>query len=56
MVGAANLFRKRHLGVDHLPGLRFRQASARDESLELELRRTGHDHDSIAQGFTAGFI
>jgi len=30
--------------------------AAPQEPLELDLARTGHHHDAVAQGFTAGFI
>src|SRR5947207_6940525 len=56
MIGPADLFRKRHLGIDHLLRLRSWHSHARHEPLELESGRARHDHDSIAQGFTAGFI
>src|SRR5947207_3495613 len=56
MIGPADLFRKRHLGIDHLLRLRSWHSHARHEPLELEPGRARHDHDSIAQGFAAGFI
>src|SRR5947209_6132044 len=56
MISAADLFSERHLGVDHSLGLVFSETGPRDEPLKLHARRAGHDHDLIAQGFTAGFI
>src|SRR5436190_4498335 len=56
MIGSADLFRQRHLRVDHLLRLRFIQTHPRGKPLELHSWRAGHDDDAIAQSFTAGFI
>src|SRR5205823_3398797 len=47
---------QRHLRVDHRLRFRFPESHPRHEPLTLDSRRTRHDHNPIAQGFTAGFI
>src|SRR3954465_6567487 len=56
MVRPRDLLSKRHLCVDHRLRLRFSDSHPAHEPFELDSRRTPHDHDPIAQGFTAGFI
>ncbi len=56
VIGPADFFRERHLGKDHLFRRRPLQAGPRDQPLQLHAGRAGHDRDTIAESFTAGFI
>src|SRR5438045_1386075 len=56
MIGPANFFCERHLRSNHFFGGGAIEFRPREQTIELQAGRAGHDHDAIAQGFTAGFI
>jgi len=56
VIGSFDFFFERHLRFDHGFGRDALDLHSPHKIGELDIGRTGHDHHSVAQGFTTGFI